>query len=83
MSEAPYDPAFILTWAGEEKIPEPMIKPTIKDRPLRYVRDLCFSREIPFRSKGLELGSPKAEYPAAVDERGKRFEAKSKADETE
>lgn len=83
MREAPYDPAFVLTWVGDEKIPEPMINPTIRDRPLRYVSDLCFSSEAPFRSNGLELGSPNAEYPAAVDESGKRFEAKSKAEETE
>lgn len=35
------------------------------------------------RSRGLELGSPRAVYPAAVDERGKRLDAKSNADETE
>lgn len=74
---------MMLTWAGDEKIPEPMINPMIRERPLRYVRDLCFSREAPFKSRVLELGSPKAEYPAAVDESGKRFEAKSKAEETE
>lgn len=83
MREAPYDPAFVLTCVGDEKIPEPMINPTIRDKPLMYVSDLCFSSDAPFSSNGLELESPNAEYPAAVDESGKRFEAKSKAEETE
>ena len=37
------------------------MRPTIRERPFKYVRDLCFSREAPFRSRGLELGSPRAE----------------------
>ena len=34
-------------------------------------------------SRGLDSGVPRAVYPAAVEERGKRFEAKSKAEDME
>jgi hypothetical protein len=87
MSDAPGDPAFWFTWLGEEKIPEPIIRPTTRDKPLRYVRDFCFSKEPPFRafvgSSTVFDGAPRAVYPAAVEDKGKRFGAKSKADETE
>ena len=33
--DAPYEPALTLTWAGEENMPEPMMRPTIRDNPLR------------------------------------------------
>ena len=42
-----------------------------------------FSNESPFRSNGPDAGVPRAVYPATVDERGKRFDAKSKAEDTE
>ncbi len=54
--------------------------PTMRERPLRNVRDLCFSRETVFKSVCPEPGAPRTEYPAAVDDRGKRLEAKSKAE---
>ena len=62
-------------------MPEPMIRPTTKEMPLRYVIDLCFSNEGP--SRGLYIGVPSAVYPAAVVERGKRLFAKSKAEDME
>jgi hypothetical protein len=37
ISAAPGEPAFALTWLGDEKIPDPMISPTINDNPFRYV----------------------------------------------
>lgn len=64
-------------------MPEPMMRPMMRESPLRYVRDLCFSREAPDGSVGLMLGPPITEYPAAVEERGKRLDAKSKAEDTE
>ncbi len=64
-------------------MPDPMMSPMMSDRPLRYVSDLCFSRERPLRSSGPATGAPSTLYPAAVEERGKRFDAKSKAEETE
>ena len=73
----------MVTWLGEEKIPDPIMSPTINERPLRYVSDLCLSRETPLRSKGPDVGVPSAEYPGAVEERGNRLEANSNADETE
>jgi hypothetical protein len=64
-----------------------MIMPTIRDNPLRYVKLLCFSNDPSANPACLSSdaveGAPKGAYPPAVDERGKRFEAKSKADETE
>ena len=51
------------------------------------MRDLFFSSDPPFRtcvgSKVAADGVPKAVYPPAEVERGKRFDAKSKAEETE
>ena len=64
-------------------MPEPMIAPTTSETPFRYVSDLCFSNETPLRSAGVVEGRPRAVYPPVVDERGNRFEAKSKAEETE
>ncbi len=82
--EAPGEPALTLTWLGDEKMPEPMIKPTISDRPLRYVKVLCFSNDPPPRAPvGLlaEAEAPIGAYPApVVDDSGKRFEVKSKLD---
>lgn len=76
-----------LTWLGDEKMPDPIIKPTIRDRPLRYVRVLYFSKDPPPRPPlGLPavVGAPMGAYPApVVEERGKRFAAKSNVDETE
>jgi hypothetical protein len=89
MSAAPGDPAFVLTCAGLEKMPDPMIKPTTRDKPLRYVKLLCFSKLPPpfsacVGSSPVLEGAPIAVYPpAVVDESGNRFEAKSNADETE
>jgi hypothetical protein len=83
MREAPGDPAFELTWLGDEKMPEPMINPMIRERPFKYVNDLCFSNDGPLRSWVGAIGVPSAVYPAAVVERGNRFEEKSKAEETE
>jgi len=42
--DAPGEPAFKLTWLGEEKIPDPIINPTISDSPFIYVNVLCFSK---------------------------------------
>ena len=36
-----------LTWLGEEKIPDPIINPTMSDNPFKYVNVLCFSSETP------------------------------------
>jgi hypothetical protein len=47
ISAAPGDPACELTWLGDEKIPDPIISPTISDSPFRYVSVLCFSSEPP------------------------------------
>ena len=41
-------------------MPEPIIKPTTRERPLMNVRDLCFSREAPLRFVGPEPGAPRA-----------------------
>jgi hypothetical protein len=64
-----------------------MIKPITRDKPFKYVRDLCFSNEPPLiacvGSKAALDGAPIAVYPAAEVDSGKRFEAKSKADDTE
>ena len=35
ISDAPGEPALVLTWLGDEKMPEPMIRPTTSDKPLR------------------------------------------------
>jgi hypothetical protein len=64
-----------------------MIRPTINDRPFRYVRVLYFSSDPP-PSPPLALpvvvDAPIGAYPAsAVEERGKRLAEKSNADETE
>lgn len=60
------------------------MRPTMRERPFRYVIDLCFSRFPPStRSRGISRAEPRDVYPAAVVDRGKRFEAKSKAEETE
>lgn len=83
ISAAPGDPAFVLTWLGDEKMPEPMMEPMMRERPLRNVRDLCFSRERLLMSRGPARGAPSTLYPAAVEESGKRFDAKSNAEETE
>jgi hypothetical protein len=78
---------LIFTLAGLEKMPEPIIKPMTRLRPFRYVRDLCFSKDPPLRacvaSNPPAVGVPIAVYPPLVWDRGKRFEAKSKAEETE
>jgi hypothetical protein len=76
-----------LTWLGEEKIPDPMIKPTISDNPFRYVNVLCFSSDPPPSPPpgcAAAVGAPMGAYAATVvDDKGKRFAAKSKPDETE
>lgn len=69
-------------------MPEPMIRPMTRASPLRKVKLLCFSKLPPLRacvgSSPVPDGAPIAVYPlAVVVESGKRFEAKSKADETE
>lgn len=71
------------TWLGEEKIPEPIINPTINDNPFKYVNVLCFSKE-PTDCPDA-VGAPIGAYPPVpvVDESGKRLAAKSKVDETE
>jgi hypothetical protein len=72
-----------LTEAGDEKIPDPIIKPTTSDRPFMNVKLLFFSRLCcPASTFGAE-GVPSAEYPAPEDVRGNIAPAKSKADETE
>ena len=67
-------------------MPLPIISPTTNDSPLRYVKLLFFSNEPPLSAfdgskAGLE-GAPSAVYPCAVLERGNRFGAKSKAEDT-
>lgn len=76
--EAPGDPALVYTWLGEEKMPDPMINPTINDSPLRYVNDLCFSSEALFRSSGPEAGAPKAEYPQRSQRAGRNLRRNQK-----
>lgn len=76
-----------MTWPGEEKIPDPMIKPTINDSPFKYVNVLCFSNDTPPNpvagSEGA-IASPIRAYPlAVVDDNGKRLDVNSKADDTE
>ena len=39
-------------------MPDPIINPTTNDKPLRNVKDLCFSSEGP--SRGLYIGVPSA-----------------------
>ena len=74
-----------MTWLGEEKIPDPMIRPTINDKPFMYVNVLCFSRDPPPSPPWewpADVGAPRGAYPApVVDDRGKRFVVKSKADD--
>ena len=85
--DAPGDPTCELTCAGEENIPEPMIKPTTRDNPFRYVKVLFFSRfcsEPRCRSSETADGFPSAVYPPpAVDESGNRAGVKSKAEDIE
>jgi hypothetical protein len=84
ISAAPGEPAFALTWLGDEKIPDPMISPTINDNPFRYVSVLCFSSDAPPSppfGRVPEVGAPRGAYPApVVDESGKRFDANSKVE---
>ena len=35
INEAPGEPAFLLTWPGEEKMPDPIMSPTMSERPFR------------------------------------------------
>lgn len=78
---------MMFTLAGLEKIPEPIISPITRLRPFKNVKLLCFSSDPPLRtcvaSSPPAAGVPMAVYPPLVCERGKRFEAKSKAEETE
>lgn len=75
---------MLLTLAGEEKIPLPMIKPIINDNPFKVVRLLFLSRLCcPLPSKFGVLGVPKAVYPGPDDDRGNRALLKSKALDTE
>lgn len=69
-----------------------MISPTISDSPFRYVSVLCFSSEPPPPAPPAALpaaddGAPSGAYPPAatpvVLDRGKRFEANSKVEDTE
>jgi hypothetical protein len=87
MIEAPGEPTLTLTWLGEENIPDPIIKPTISDRPFKYVNVLCFSNDTAPKPPAVPLAdadAPRGAYPSpAVDERGKRFDAKSNVEETE
>ena len=64
-----------------------MINPTINDNPFRYVKVLFLSSDAPpIVVCGFveDIGAPMGAYPLPVDEdKGKRFEEKSKTDETE
>lgn len=68
-------------------MPEPMIRPTIKDNPLTKVKFLCFSKDPaapPACGFDADIGAPIRAYPfPAEDERGKRFEPNSNADDAE
>jgi hypothetical protein len=87
INAAPGDPAFALTWLGLENMPDPIINPTINDNPFRYVNVLCFSRLPPPNAvcpSEAEIGAPIGAYPfPVVEDRGNRFEEKSKAEETD
>jgi hypothetical protein len=87
INAAPGDPAFVLTWLGLEKMPDPIINPTINDKPFKYVKVLCFSRLPPPKAacpSDAEVGAPIGAYPLpVVEDRGNRFEEKSKAEEIE
>lgn len=89
MRAAPGDPSRALTWLGDEKMPEPMMRPMMSDRPLRYVSVLSFSSEPPPRPpperRPADVGAPMGAYPPApaVELSGNKLPAKSKADETE
>jgi len=67
-------------------MPLPIIRPMTSDNPLRYVKLLFLSNEPPLSaldgSKAGFDGAPKAVYPCAVLESGKRLGAKSKAEVT-
>lgn len=81
ISAAPGEPALTLTWLGDEKMPDPMISPTISDSPLRYVSVLCFSSDPPPSppvGRPADADAPMGAYPApVVAERGKRLAVKS------
>src|SRR5277367_4035502 len=68
-------------------MPDPIINPTINDNPFRYVNVLCFSKLPPPNAvcpSDADIGAPIGAYPLpVVEDRGKRFEEKSKAEETE
>jgi hypothetical protein len=86
IKDAPGDPAFLFTCDGEEKMPLPITSPMTSDSPFRYVRLLFLSNEPPLSalvgsSAGFD-GAPNAVYPCAVLDRGKRFGAKSNAEDT-
>jgi hypothetical protein len=87
INAAPGDPAFTLTWLGDEKMPDPIINPTMSDKPFRYVSVLCFSSEPapnPPLARVADVGAPSGAYPgAAVEESGKRLCANSKVEDTE
>ena len=76
-----------MTWPGAEKIPEPIIKPTIRESPFKYVNVLCFSKDTPpspVAGSDGAMASPIRAYPlAVVDDNGKRLDVNSKADDTE
>jgi hypothetical protein len=76
-----------MTWPGEEKIPDPMINPTISDSPFKYVKVLCFSKDTPpspVAGSDGAIASPIRAYPLAeVDDSGKRLDVNSNADDME
>ena len=75
---------MLFTLAGLEKIPEPMIKPIIKDSPFKNVKLLFLSKLCcPPKSKFGVFGVPSAVYPAPDAESGNNALLKSKALETE
>ena len=86
MSAAPRDPALELTAAGEEKMPEPMIKPTTSESPFKKVKLLFLSKLCwaPDSKPWGVPGVPSGAYPPAPEAlRGKSALLKSKALETE
>jgi hypothetical protein len=81
---APGDPALLLTLAGEEKIPLPMMTPTTSDSPFKKVKLLFLSRFCcPKVSNEVVFGVPRAVYPAPEDVRGNNALLKSNVLETE
>lgn len=72
-----------MTLAGEEKMPLPMINPTTKDSPFRYVKLLLRSKLCPPKSNAGVLGVPMEVYPGPEADNGKREALKSNALETE